>query len=300
MTMRPVKPNFFIVGAPKCGTSSMFQYLKDHPEVFMPWLKEPHFFGSDLRAAKYIRDEAKYLALFQEATGYKRVGEGSTWYLYSKRAAREIHAFDPSARIIVMLRNPVELVYSMHGHNLYMGSEDIADFGAALRAQPERKKGHRIPKPEALRDGLFYYDVGKFTDQVQRYLDVFGRENVHIVLFDDLKRDTPGVYRDTLRFLEVDETFVPNFEVRNPGKRLESQTLQRFIRSPLLQRWGRTLLPRQLAYGVADGLRSLGTRVEARPRMDPHVRARLREGFTPDVMRLSELLGRDLSGWTHG
>jgi hypothetical protein len=107
------KPDFFIVGAPKSGTTAMYFYLKQHPEIFMPERKELHFFGSDFFAPHFVRDLKEYLKFFEGADNKKRIGEASVWYLYSKRAAFEIKEFNPDADIIIMLRNPVDMMYSL-------------------------------------------------------------------------------------------------------------------------------------------------------------------------------------------
>ncbi|MFQ5570582.1 MAG: sulfotransferase, partial [Rhodothermales bacterium] len=119
------RPDFFIVGAPKCGTTAMFRYLQEHPEIYLP-KKEFHHFGSDLRPPNYQgrnRDRAVYLSLFAGVTTEKRIGEASVWYLYSKKAAREIKAFAPEADVIIMLRNPVEMMYSLY--SLFLWVRDL-------------------------------------------------------------------------------------------------------------------------------------------------------------------------------
>src|SRR3989339_415720 len=135
------KPDFFIVGAPKSGTTAMCTYLKQHPEIFMPEKKESHFFGTDLNSPRFIRDKKIYLSLFSKAKDERRVGESSVWYLYSKKAASEIKEFSPSASIIIMLRNPVDMLYSQHSQFLYNGNEDIACFEEALNAEQDRRRG---------------------------------------------------------------------------------------------------------------------------------------------------------------
>src|SRR5882672_7839349 len=126
------KPNLFIVGAPRCGTTSMYDYLKQHPDVFMPEVKEPHFLGTDLTSSRFIRDEGKYQALFATAKNEKRIGEASVWQLYSKIAAYEIKEYSPTARVIIMLRNPVDMMYSLYGQHIFSGDEEISDFEEAL------------------------------------------------------------------------------------------------------------------------------------------------------------------------
>src|SRR5262245_27125154 len=123
------QPDVFIVGAPRCGTTAMWQYLGDHPDVYMSPRKEPWFFCRDLRFSDPIpRTLDAYLANFAEAREQARVGEASAWYLYSREAATAIKAFSPAARIIVMLRDPVAVMHSLHDLHVYAGTEDIADF----------------------------------------------------------------------------------------------------------------------------------------------------------------------------
>ena len=140
-----MKPNFFIVGAPKCGTSALYEYLGAHPEIFMSPYKEPHFFGSDLQQ-RWRPTKSQYFSCFAKARDEKRVGEASVHYLYSKCAAAEIKEFCPEARIIIMLRDPVEMLYSLHSQSIFSGNEVINDFEEALEAEADRKLGRRIPR----------------------------------------------------------------------------------------------------------------------------------------------------------
>ncbi len=293
---QPRKPNFFIVGAPKCGTTAMNDYLEKHPEIFIPEIKEVHFFGSDLHFTKgALRDPDAYLALFQGARE-SRLGEASVWYLYSRSAATEIHAFNPDAKIIVMLRDPVDMLYSQHSQFLYNGNEDILDFREALAAEGERKAGRRIPATAHLTDGLFYSETVKYAEQVGRYFKTFGRDNVHVILYDDFRADLPGTYRETLRFLGVREGFAPEFAVVNPNKRARSKTLRNFVQEPPegVKRLGRLFFPRSVRQRVMKRLDQANIRYEARAPLDPALRAELRHRFAPEVEKLSRLLGREL------
>jgi hypothetical protein len=297
------RPDFFIVGAPKSGTTAMNDYLKRHPEIFMPDRKEPHFFGTDLVAHTFIRDEERYLSLFSGARDEKRVGEASVWYLCSKRAAQEIKELCPSAGIIVMLRDPVEMLHSQHSQFLYNGNEDITDFEAALDAEEDRKRGLRIPRGVQPVEGLFYRESVRYAEQLGRYFEAFGRENVHVIIFDDFEQDTAGVYRRTLEFLDVDDVnFRPEFEIVNPNKRTRSHALRRFLRRPPSPVWAlsRIVLPRPLRRRTIEGLRRYNVSYEERAPMEPGLERRLRAELAPEVEHLEELLGRDLSGWIRG
>jgi hypothetical protein len=168
------RPNFFIVGAPRSGTTAMYEYLRQHPDVFMPYRKEPVYFGSDLTKRPPFLDEAGYLKLFGPGKGRSRLGEATVWYLYSETAAAEIKAFDPDARIIIMLRDPVEMIYSLHSHWLFTGNEDIEDFGQALEAEEDRRQGRRLPDDARRPEGLQYRACARYTSHVARYLLTFG------------------------------------------------------------------------------------------------------------------------------
>jgi hypothetical protein len=296
------KPNFFIVGAPKSGTTALNEYLKQHSEIFIPRGKEFHFFGSDLKKSKkkYIHDINKYLSFFSAARDEKRIGENSVMYLYSKMAPRDIKEFNSSAKIIMMLRDPVDMLYSFHSQLLYGGFEDIVDFQVALHAEEERKRGLRIPKGAFLQDALFYHDVARYAEQVQRYFEVFGHENVHVIIFDDFKTDTAGSFRKTLRFLDVNEDFEPNYKIINPNKRARSRFVTNLYNNPpYMELWpDSTLLPRLLRNKAAKILRRVNTIYGPRSPMDPDLKKRLKSEFKPEADRLSELLGRDLSHWS--
>src|SRR5712691_4850030 len=189
------RPNFFIVGAPKCGTSALFAYLNQHPQVFMAHLKELHFFGTDVRyPARPTLDQ--YLLHFAKAREELRVGEASTSYLFSQSAAQEIRAFNPAARIVIMLRNPVDMMYSLHSEMLYWLNEDIEDFEAALEAEEKRKQGLLWPRRVHIIDYLYYRNVARFTAQVRRYFEVFGRDAVRVIIHDDLKADPSREYHE--------------------------------------------------------------------------------------------------------
>ena len=140
------KPSFFIVGAPKCGTTSLCKYLEQHPDIFIPSIKELYYFCTDSTGKKRANTLEEYLSFFEGGKG-KLCGEGSVWYLFSKEAASEIYKFNPEAKIIIMLREPVSLMYSLHSMHLANGSnEDILDFKLALEAEEDRKQGKRIPE----------------------------------------------------------------------------------------------------------------------------------------------------------
>ena len=295
-------PNFFIVGAPKCGTTAMFEYLAAHPDVFMPPRKEPAFFASDLdegrRAddAYFTRSLEKYLALFSGWRGERRVGEGTPWYLYSEVAAGEIKKFAPEARIIIMLRDPVEALSSLHAQRLVSGAEDITSFEEALRAEDDRASGKRIPNRGFLVKGLLYRKVVRYASQVERYLDTFGRDRVLVLIFEEFVADPARAYRRVCDFLDIDPTFVPTFEQVNAASVVRSPLFREVLRAP------QGIIGDRLRVGpirrswrrFKRALLAINEKPQARAPLDPSLRAELAWQLAPDVARLSRLLDRDL------
>jgi hypothetical protein len=307
----PRKPDFFIVGAPRCGTTSLYEYLKQHPDVYMSASKELHFFGTDIRypqAANMVRGENEYLSMFHGATNEKRIGEASPLYLYSKAAARELKSSCPNALLIIMLRNPVDMMYSNFVERRYYGNylagqEDIEDFEEALRAEEARKRGQRIPRgAPPFPPGpfyLFYRDLAQYAEQVRRYLAVFDREQLHFVIFDDLQQDALKVFSEVCRFLGIDPGFKPKIRVANPQKKARSRLLMRFILnpSPALLRLGRVLMPQRIRRPLGRLLVRTAATTAPPPPIDPDLRRRLQQEFRAEVEELSRLVNRDLTHW---
>jgi hypothetical protein len=292
------RPDFFIVGAPKCGTTAMYEFLKQHPQIFMP-PKEVDFFGSDLHVKERVLDESAYLELFAAASNEVRVGEVSVWYLYSKRAAAEIKHFVPDARIIIQLRDPTNMIYSLHSELRYSGVENIQDFESALHAEIN---GRVLPfwNGRQVGTGMRYYEVGNYSTQVERYLKAFGRENVKVIIFDDLRENPLNVYRETCEFLRVGTEFEPALSVINPNKKIRSKRLRTLMRNPPepIKVVGRKLLNTPSGrQKLVDSLQRLNTKYIPRAPMSRDLRSRLQRYFAPDVERLSKLLDRDLTYW---
>jgi hypothetical protein len=294
-------PDFLIVGAPRCGTTAMFDYLAEHPSIFAASTKEPQFFATDLDGGTYLesvtfmRDRDRYLEMFAGARPDQMAGEGSTWYLYSQVAAAAIREANPEARIIAMLRDPVKMLYSLHGRRFYAGSEDIASFRDALAAEDDRRAGKRIPPRARNVKALQYRAVGRYSQQLERYFDVFGRDQVHVIVFEDFIRDVPAAYRNTLEFLGVDPEFAPDFRVINAGAQRRSQRLQQVLLAPRVISAARAVVPMRLRPAVGRTWDRINSRPEQREPLDPAVAAALRADLLPDIVRTGELLGRDLT-----
>jgi len=271
--------------------------------------KEQHFFGSDL-AEEWPQPTAKqYFDSFAGSESASRRGEGSGWYLWSRFAAKEIHTYNSRARIIVMLRNPIDMLPSLHSQYLHDEMENLKDIKEALEAENDRRNGRRIPPNNSSHPWrLFYVDVVRFYEQLERYYDVFGRAQVHVVLFDDFVGDLESTYREVLEFLQVDPTFMPSFRVMNPNKRTRSPLINRFLLNPAvnqsswMRRVGTRIIPiHALRSAILKHLIPAATRLNtsfaSRDPVDMDLRSKLAVKLAPDIDRLGELLKRDLTHW---
>ncbi len=205
----------------------------------------------------------EYLASFRASTWAERRGESSVWYLMSRSAAQRIHEFNSRAQIIVMLRNPVDMLQSLHSQAVLSHSEDILDFETALAAEGDRRRGVRIPANCTFPASLLYRETVRFKEQLERYFAVFGREQVHVLLFDDFVADTLKAHQGVLEFLGLDNAFAPHVRVVNPNKRFRSRWVHKQLwnlwdpRSPV-RRIGHRLVPTRTVRGALWGVVTSG------------------------------------------
>jgi len=295
----------FVVGAPKSGTTSLYEYLAGHPDVFMSPVKEPMYFAPDMRGGprrrfEYRVDEAQYMSLFAGARDQKTIGEASTRYLASHAAPRLVREFEPQARIVIMLRNPVEMIHALHNERVSFGTEEITDFEEALAADADRAAGRRLRQGA---DPLWavYRNKARFGEQVARWIDKFERERVHVIIFDDFADDTPGEYRKLLEFLDVDPSYQPaSYAARRKSHRRRGGLLRAMVQSPAA-RWAvHRLLPavfgRTRSARLVWRFRQSRLNLKAAPRQPirPELRRQLEAEFAPDIAQLSSILERDL------
>lgn len=284
----------------------MDHYLSRTPDIFMA-RKEMHTFGSDLHFGPqfFRRSTKEYLAEFEITGGKHCAGEASVWYLFSTQAAAEIKAFNPDARIIIMLRDPVEMLHSLYYTFRWDGNEYLPTFCAALAAEGERRAGCLLNRQTYLAQGLVYRDTVRYTEQVTRYFDVFGRDRVHVIIYDDLCRDAAAVYRRVLDFLGVDSKFAPDdFKAVNGNQYVKSTALRSLLSDPIVRSTIlaiRPCLPRvafRAMQNIDARIRKLNSRPADRPVLEPELERELRAEFAPQVEKLSALLGRDLTHWS--
>jgi len=297
------RPNLVVVGAPKCGTSAIHDYLGRHPDVFMAPYKEPSYFCADLHRCadafhggrRYfaIRTEVDYLDVFGGARGERVVGESSPVYLGSDDAIRNLHAFDAAMRLVVLVRDPVELLHSWYYQLRATAHEDAPTFAEALRLEPERRAGRRVPRTAGCPAYLHYRRWGALGAQLERLLAVFPREQVAVLALDDLRREPQEALLRLHIFLGVAPRPERRFDVVNRTPEARLPWLRRLTRHPLVWEHVRPRLPvGALAMWQRLEQRLLLRRIR-RPPLDAGVRARLRDELRPDVVRLSAAAGRD-------
>ena len=299
------KPNLFLVGQPKSGTTALHNYLEQHPDIYMSNPKEPRFFCKDLHLESYafhkkklpyfsFWEEQDYLQLFSNSGDAKIVGESSPHYLYSKVAAEEIYKFNPHANIIMILRNPVDFIYSVHSQLILSGFENVNDLKIALSLEKERKKGKHIPSRVYCPSGLFYSERIKYYQQVRRYYDVFNNSNIKVIIFEDFRVNNYKVYRDTLKFLGVDHTFVPETKMVNVNKKPRNYTLNILFESPSLDKAMKAIFPQQFYAAIKKIQKRLLWKEVPRPPMNPLLKKSLMGNYRAEVIKISDLLGIDL------
>jgi hypothetical protein len=290
-------PNFFVIGAQKAGTTSLYHYLDQHPQIYMSPRKEPHFFqgthsnfrwpGRRLAPVTDLRD---YLALFEGVNDEKAIGEASASYLYSPEAPALIKRSVPDAKIIAVLRNPAQRAYSNFLHLRQVGREPLASFADALQAEEQRMREKWGPD-------WYYKDKGFYHKQVKRYFDMFGQDRVGVWLYEDLRDDPSEMMRDVFRFLAVDDTFVPDLSIEhNPSGIPRSRSLYTWVRK--LSARNPVLVDRIFPAGLRGHLKS---RIFVKPpQLPPQMHQRLADSYREDILKLQALIERDLLPWLEG
>ncbi|TMK23902.1 MAG: sulfotransferase [Actinobacteria bacterium] len=302
-------PDFFIVGHAKSGTTALYEMLRRHPQIYMPESKEPWFFARDMRrrfqppgspGAPETLDQ--YLALFADAGADQLVGEASSSYLWSRTAASAIAKARPDARVIAILREPASFLRSLHLQLLQTHVEVERDLRRAIALEAARRRGRHVPRRSPRPQLLQYSDHVRYSEQLRRYHELFGRDQVLVLIYDDFRRDNEQVVRRVLRFLEVDESHPIELVDANPTILIRSQQLDDLVHAVSVGRGNysrvakgtlKALAPRVLRRGI---LRLAQRRVVygKAPPPDPQLMLELRRRFKSEVVALSEYMGRDL------
>lgn len=297
-------PDFLIAGFPRSGTSSLHDYLGQHPDIFMAAIKEPNFFATDFhqesdrfhgkRLYFPYRSEQKYLRLFAGRGRGQLAGEASWTNLYSVVAGAKIQAYNPLARIVIVFREPVAFLFSYHSAATFALGEDIPDIRNAIAAEKERRRGERLGKRVIVPSWLYYSRFIRYSEHIGRYLTLFGKEKVKIVVFDDLIEKTETVYREIAAFLGVDTKFRPDFSVVNANKVLKWPRLKKAVLdSPYFRKFLRLLVSDNGYAGMKRFYKNRIVTYQKREPIPEDVRRELMLMCREEVEKLSALLDRD-------
>jgi len=296
-------PNFFIIGAAKSGTSSLYMYLKQHPEIYMSPVKEPHFFSFDAQSKltkgpgdpipNAITDFEQYRSLFDGVCDEKAIGEASTSYLYRPEAAHRIHDVLPGAKLIAILRNPAERAFSAYMHVVRDGRETAGSFSEALKLEDARKKDNWDP--------IWHFtSVGRYYEQLARYYQRFSRDQIKIFLYQELLNRQQALLEESFRFLGVNPNFTPDSSVKfNISGEQKSQVLYKLFKSifnhPNPVRWiSRYIIPERWRWKVTNWVRERNLKDNQIP---PEKKSELITFYRPEILRLEQLIEKDLSHW---
>ncbi len=304
-----VEPNLFIVGAPRSGTTAMRRYLSQHSDITFSAVREPNFFDTDFSddLRKFTNKEEYLEECFGDIEAPPEyVAEKTVWYLYSKEAIKNIYESNPDAKFIVMLRNPVELVYSLHRKLFEIQQETASDFKKAWELQEKRREGEAVPESCPDRKVLLYGEVGKLGTQLERLFETVPESQVHPIVFDDFADGTQEVHADVLDFLGLEAEDEADFTRVNGSRAVRSSNLQYFLRQGSQKLYRpfsgvSEFIKRQLGikrWNIMQKLSQLNVRRESRKQLSPELREELADHFREDVQKLSDTLDRDLTDWT--
>ncbi|WP_029520545.1 sulfotransferase [Persephonella sp. IF05-L8] len=292
--VKRLKVNLFIVGAEKSATTFIAKYLSKHKDIYFPIIKEPQFFSTDILPEypdekklfnlpknkwneylhhAYIRDEGLYLELYKDSENYKYRGDASVSYLFSKVAAREIYKHNPDAKIIISLRNPIERAFSAYKMDVTIGRVSV-------------------PFEQALKEIPRYIQRSLYFEQVKRYYDIFPKENIHIILFDDLKKDPQKVLNDIFGFLKLEPIYFVEFKRENVSYKPKNVTINYILYKTGIKNFLKKVIPQK----YKEKLKSYFYE-EFNESLNPGIYNNLLDIFAKDVIKLSHLIDKDLNKW---
>ena len=298
-----IMPNFLLIGAQKAGTTALSSYLKEHTQVYMSPIKEPGFFDFEGQKPDFAgpgdrdlfnhvpTDIESYWQLFQAVSDEIAIGEATTWYLYSSKAAERIKHYIPDIKLIVILRNPVDRAYSAFMHVIRDGREPITDFARALKEEETRINQNW--------EYLWHYkQMGFYYGQLKRYYNLFDRSQIKVCLYEDLKDNPIALMQDICQFLNIDRTFISGFlPHRNVSGVPKNKLLDFFLKKQNFK-WLKTPFKLFLSSKMRETIIvNLRNKNRIKPPMSPEVKIQLTEMYREDILKLQGLIERDLSNW---
>jgi len=299
-------PNFFIIGAMKSGTATVYEWLKQHPQIYMsPW-KEPNFFSSEgeeyitrpggRKDSEYpmIKDIEDYCALFKDVLNETAIGEATVGYLFNPRTPERLKQCVPDARLIAILRDPVDRAFSQYRMRIRQGDEPVSDFVEAFHMEENRIRNNWDPFTWS------YKSVGFYYVQLKRYFDLFDRSQIRVYLYEDLESKPDKLMKDIFRFLQVDDCFNPDLSRKDRVKKVQyipkNEVMHTLLTKPNPIRFAygsliKPFIPKETLEPVVRWL------MMKRVKLSLETRKKLIGEFQDDILKLQELIERDLSGW---
>lgn len=293
-------PNFIILGAAKSGTTALYHYLKQHPQIYLSPVKETEFFAFEGEELNFqgpkdlprlsITTLADYQAQFEGVERETAIGEASPVYLYSSKASQRIHNYLPDAKLIVILRNPIERAYSQFLMFVRDNREPLTDFMQAVNEEETRIKQNWAW-------GWHYLQVGLYHQQLTRYFDLYQPEQIKIYLYEELKNDPNYIVKDIFNFLEVEPNFMPDMTIKH---NISGVPQNKFIHSwlykkNLFKELVKPFLSEKLRQKIFINLKK--QQKLQKPKLTPETKQQLLPFFQEDILKLQELIAKDLSSW---
>ena len=294
--IKDLLPHFLIVGAPKCGTTSLHFYISQHPDVNTS-PKEIHYFGSDLQ----YKTKKPTLEEYQNYFSKKGLnGDASVWYLYSESIFKELKDLGIKPKIIILIRNPTEVAYALHSQNIVDANEDVLSFECALKLEEQRKKGFKLPKDVDPPRTVLYKDTVYYYPRIKKFQDEFGVENVFVGLQEKLK-NTPLLFLKELElFLNLSHFNNYDFTKQNENKTVKFNKINHFIKKAGSTQIAifRFLIPfKSLRKKIVDTIYFKNLDIAKRKKLDPTTKSLLEQEFNPGIKKLDNIIKPDISHW---
>lgn len=280
--------NFFIVGAAKSGTSSLVNYFSQHPSIFFPSIKEPYYYVDGFG----INSQAEYDRLYKKSCNYKIMGDASTGYLFEPGCAEKIKSDSPEAKILISLRNPIDMAFSLWRYMSMVGNE-ADSFECAIKQTDHRKTKDFIENAAAWPKNYLYMDRGKYFGQVNRYINVFGTDNVKVIIFEDWIKNIDHICIDLFNFLGVKSDVEIHHSIKkNQGGIAKFKFLHQLLQNeyPVLKK----MIPVEFRDRARKFVRDINRKDSSEEIIQPETRNELRQIFKEDVNRLGKMLNKKL------
>lgn len=289
------KPNLFVIGAPKCGTTSVYKWLNSHNNIYMSPIKEPCYFNTD-NFNRNVRSIDDYEKLFEGANKkHKVIGEASVWYLQSKCAVENIKKYNPKSKFIICIRDPVKMAISLHEQQLYSGNEYIENFEEAWRAQVDRKGGKKVSFWTRDKKHLMYGDICSLGSQIQRVISKIDIDKIHILLLRDIKENPKKEYKKMINFVGLNYKRKENFEVKNKGGKKRKSRVLRLLSRSIHNIKNKIGLYKGI--GLGKLIYNMNTKRVKREKLSSNIEEKMRCYFSDEVVKMEKIMGRELNFW---